>query len=550
MADLTDIESSLPIKITGTTLAGTETNPVNADSTGSLYTVNNNGTGASAVNIQDGGNVISVDDAGGSLTVDQATASNLNAQVVGNVANNASDSGNPVKIGGVYRTTPSTLSDGQRGDVLLDVNGKPIVKAQVQDNLGNGINSTNYGSSQRNLNVQIGAGQQVDSYSRVRVVTPQVLFGIYFSNSTHPLLLNTSTTGSGTTSFQANNAALRLSTTTASGDQVIVQTKRYLRYNPGISYFLGVSGVIGANKTNVRKRFGYFDANDGFFFEQTGTDFAIVTRTSTSGSPVDTRVVQSSWNLDKLDGTGPSGVTLDTTKHNLFVADFVWQGAGPIRFGVMLGRTIVYIHEVQNGNVNSFPYLRSPSKPGRIEITNTGAVATSTNMDISCLSAEKEGIEDDFASETFTKSNGVTNKTANSTTPLPVLSIRPKATFNGITNRVPLLLNSFELFAVQDSVYVQVLYNPTLTGASFTSVNTNSAAEYDTSATAVSGGSILFEGYVPGGGKGADNFVNTLQEIVLGLDIAGSVQDIITVTAAKLNGNSDVYAALTWEEYQ
>ena len=59
--------------------------------------------------------------------VTQATASNLNAQVVGNVASGATDSGNPVKAGGVYNSTPPTLTNGQRGDLQLDANGNLCV---------------------------------------------------------------------------------------------------------------------------------------------------------------------------------------------------------------------------------------------------------------------------------------------------------------------------------------------------------------------------------------------------------------------------------------
>lgn len=58
----------------------------------------------------------------------QATASNLNAQVVGNIANGSSDSGNPVKIGGVGRTTnPTAVSDGQRVNGFFDAAGKQVV---------------------------------------------------------------------------------------------------------------------------------------------------------------------------------------------------------------------------------------------------------------------------------------------------------------------------------------------------------------------------------------------------------------------------------------
>lgn len=86
--------------------------------------------------------VLSVDDNGSALTVDasdldirdltsasdsvsvlQATASNLNAQVVGNIASGVTDSDNPVKIGGKYNLTLPTFTDGQRGDLQITSRG-------------------------------------------------------------------------------------------------------------------------------------------------------------------------------------------------------------------------------------------------------------------------------------------------------------------------------------------------------------------------------------------------------------------------------------------
>ena len=65
-----------------------------------------------------------------------------------------------------------------------------------------------------------------------------------------------------------------------------------------------------------------FDANNGIFFEDTGTGYQIVRRTYVTGSAVDNVVAQSSWNGDKLDGTGESGYTLDPTKATIMFMDF------------------------------------------------------------------------------------------------------------------------------------------------------------------------------------------------------------------------------------
>lgn len=51
--------------------------------------------------------------------------------VVGNVASGATDSGNPIKSGGKYNSSPITLTDGQRGDTQLDVNGYANANVKV-----------------------------------------------------------------------------------------------------------------------------------------------------------------------------------------------------------------------------------------------------------------------------------------------------------------------------------------------------------------------------------------------------------------------------------
>lgn len=56
------------------------------------------------------------------------TASASARQTVGNVASGATDSGNPVKVGGIYNTTLPTLTVGQRGDMQLDANGSLRVR--------------------------------------------------------------------------------------------------------------------------------------------------------------------------------------------------------------------------------------------------------------------------------------------------------------------------------------------------------------------------------------------------------------------------------------
>ena len=94
-------------------------------------------------------------------------------------------------------------------------------------------------------------------------------------------------------------------------------------------------------------------------------NLAIVSKT------VDTKIPQNLWNIDRCDGTGPSGFNLDLSKMQMFYMDYSWYGAGFIRWGFR-GPTgdIIYCHKLANNNVNNEAYMRSGNLPARYE-TNT-----------------------------------------------------------------------------------------------------------------------------------------------------------------------------------
>jgi hypothetical protein len=86
---------------------------------------------------------------------------------------------------------------------------------------------------------------------------------------------------------------------------------------------------------------------------------------------IDSRYIQSSWNIDKMDGTGASLMNIDLTKMQMFYCDFTWYGAGAVRFGFKNNRgEVVYCHRIPNNNVNTEAYMRSGNLVGRYE-TNT-----------------------------------------------------------------------------------------------------------------------------------------------------------------------------------
>ena len=88
---------------------------------------------------------------------------------------------------------------------------------------------------------------------------------------------------------------------------------------------------------------------------------------------VDKKVKQTEFNLDSLNGTGPSGYNLDVAKMQMIGIQYSWYGAGFIDF-MLRGAdgNFVYAHRMRNSNVNTEAFMRSGNLPVRYEVTNEG----------------------------------------------------------------------------------------------------------------------------------------------------------------------------------
>lgn len=94
------------------------------------------------------------------------------------------------------------------------------------------------------------------------------------------------------------------------------------------------------------------------------------------------------WNIDKLDGTGPSGKTLQLSAANIFLVDFEWLGVGRVRYGTVIDGKICYCHEFNNaGNVQG-AYIKTPNLPVRAELRQVGSGQSSMKMICSSVMSE------------------------------------------------------------------------------------------------------------------------------------------------------------------
>jgi hypothetical protein len=301
---------------------------------------------------------------------------------------------------------------------------------------------------------------------------------------------------------------------------------------------------MDAAKANVRTRVGYFNEQNGVFLERDGTTVNIVRRTYTSGAAVDTVVPQSSWNGDKLDGTGDSGYTLDLTKAQILWEDFEWLGVGSVRVGFVIDGGYIVCHTFQNANNLNAVYMTTAMLPVRYEITNTGAAASASTLKQICSTVISEG-----GYEKKVALNVARMTTANSsisTTFVPLVSLRLAS---GRTGAV-VIPDGYSVLPTATSATtfeIVLVKNPTLTGASWVASD-SSNVQQDLSATSFTGGTIVQQQYVlsstlaNGIAAGIGDYNWDLQ---FGATISGT-SDIYTLAVRTLSGTHSAIGSLSF----
>jgi hypothetical protein len=294
--------------------------------------------------------------------------------------------------------------------------------------------------------IRFAEGQATMSgFGSLKVAQERAL-GVYESSlDEYRDLFTVEETGGGQLSYAPEESSEVLSVTGSSGDAVKMTTNRYHYYLPGASNLIKMTSAVGdIGKAGNKRSWGYYDDNDGLFFELDNNILYVVIRSSTTGSVVNTRVAQTNWNSDKLDGTGISDVNIDITKVQIWWIEFQWLGAGRVRFGIFgaSGERIV-CHQFNNAGANALPYMRTGTLPIRFENYNTSATGSSSEMRVVCAAVYVEGTYEDYTFWRFSDIN-VANKVVTSNSDL--FSIRLKNQVQGKHNSVVIFPETLEVF--------------------------------------------------------------------------------------------------------
>lgn len=398
-----------------------------------------------------------------------------------------------------------------------------------------------------------------DAFGRTRMSAPLTLFDSshrYADNNLWSTLTGGSITASASATFNPNQGLMEMRVNGLSGSRVYRETTKVFAYQPGKSLQVMSTFTFNPAKINLRQRVGYFGTDNGIYLELDDTTLYMVERSITSGSLSATRIPQSQWNVDKLDGLGPSGIVLDITKAQILFMDIEWLGLGTVRTGFVINGQFVPCHYFHHANVISSTYITTASLPLRYEIENKTATGTSSMLKQVCSTViseggyELRGLQQAVGNDVTAPYSLITT----TNTDYPVITIRLKATkLDAIV-----ILTALSILPASSGYFKWKLIASGTTSGGTGTWNTAvsaSAVEYKQDATSISGGRILASGFISQTNQ-ANPSIDILKEALFKFQLernsfTGTTNELtLVISADTATGGSPakVFASLDWEE--
>lgn len=388
-----------------------------------------------------------------------------------------------------------------------------------------------------------------DAFGRGRTSLPLTMF-----DSSHRYkdngLWNTKITNGGTKSFSASEGLITLTLDSSSGSEVIRETTKVFSYQPGKSLLNLNTFVLAPAKSGLRQRIGYFGSQNGFYFQLNSSTPSFVRRSYNTGEVLETVKNQSEWNIDKLDGTGPSGISLDLTKSQILWMDLEWLGVGSVRMGFIIDGLFIHCHSFHHANLITSTYITTASLPLRYEITNLTNTSSSSTLKQICSTViseggyELSGMQQAVATPV---TSPITLGTAGSYHPIVTLRLK-SAYLDAIV-----ILTALSIMAASNNTNYQwrLVASGTTTGGTWVSAGEDSSIEYNSTATSITGGRTLASGFISGSNQSSGT-IDILKEALFKFQLERnsftSQGFEISVVAAANTANANIFASIDWEE--
>lgn len=366
----------------------------------------------------------------------------------------------------------------------------------------------------------------LDAFGRLRISEPYTLFDAQNRYEINNKFYS-NVTGNASVTYISSESTVLLTVGTTQGN-IIRESKNVFAYQPGKSLLI-LNTCVMSSSNSCTQRAGYFNNSNGVFLERAsnGTVHMCVRNNGN-----DTRVSQSSWNTNKLPG-------LDLTKAQIFWIDIEWLGVGSVRTGFVIDGVFMTAHVFHHANKISSVYMTTAILPVRYEISGT-----SGSMKQICTSVISEGGYDQRL-PLYTQIRGTTTASTlnlvSAGTVYPVMSIR---LVSGRFDSLVMLKLIDMVTTTNDIVTWYVYLNSTLTDALWVPHTNSTNVEVDVSATAISGGTVIFSGYLS---QKATIQVPT-SDINFSLGRTNLASDVLTLAASGFTPNLNVGGMLSWIE--
>ena len=443
-----------------------------------------------------------------------------NIAVTGNVG--ITGNANVVVVGNIAGITANVT--------VVDGGGSLTVDGNINANITGGNVSTTIG------------GTNLDAFGRLRVSNPVTLFDSQNRYIDGDQFSNITATG-GNVVYVANESSFNLNVSAASGSSVIRQSKTVQAYQPGKSLLIMNTFAMATLKANCRQRVGYFTVDNGIYFEAVGTTLNLVIRSSVTGSVVEERIPQSSWNGNTLLAGNPSGIVLDPTLTQIFWCDVEWLGVGNVRTGFVINGVFIVCHTFQHANQpgNTTVYMTTATLNPRYEITNTGATSGASTMKQICSTVISEGGYTPSTKIGYVTNNTTVTRVASANTVTALCSIRLNPAYPDAVV-VPAQLDLL-LIDVRYGQF-QLIENATFT-ASFSNV-AGSVVQTATHSNVITDGTVVYSGLTS-----SRDEVEISEDIKRRLQLwrtAAGTPSTLTLAVAYTANNADLLWKLGWEE--
>jgi len=404
-----------------------------------------------------------------------------------------------------------------------------------------------------NNQVALAQTPQLDAFGRLRVSQPQTLFD---SQQRYGLdrSFASNTASGGSVTFIPTQSSANLTVVNTSGSYAARETRYIFKYQPGKSQLAMMTFVMAPQSSgNLRQQVGYYGADNGYFLQLTDQLY-ICERSNVTGTVTHSNVAQSSWNGDKLNGSGASTISLDMTKSQIFFLDIEWLGVGSVRTGFVINGQFIVAHTFHHANIVPNAYITTASLPLRYEIRALSASAPATsNLTQVCSTVISEaGYTEPLT--LFSNLATFTSLTVG-TSWIPLISIRldpSRLDSIAIMKQIELVLTTAD--TLQWALWSNVT-TTSLTGENFTVPPNNGGIVIDKSATAlditncwqVASGIVTNSA---GGATASSNLELNGYFAQLGRDSFSRTPEIFTLAVVRGTGSSTCsgYALLSWQE--